>query len=374
MKSIIVAFLASCVVSLAQTNTNNSAIGINATVASSKPEFGSRYGYVTNGTILTFTNLQGRGFTNVIFVNAEPRTILFRTDNLYSREKFTNLPQEVRDQFNWTPEKAALAEEANKQKKAREQQFYQQQRENAATQDLIWKQVQAHRESFTVTGDGLRVDQITKEGILVSDNHTDSEPDFSYSLAYFVKDFPNQNALIDGATIRGTFYEIGTYTYTTVMGASKTLKCLTYSPKSAFNFYLIQAGVVANKNKEMAQQQIDEQQKEAAVPKAKRDVIWQRVQAYETKFNAGFLTVRQITKDGIMASYDPESTDKPGQYYFVKDCPYKDSLYESSDLKTIRPPFYEIGTYTYTTVMGASKTLQCLTCSKHAAFEYYLTH
>jgi hypothetical protein len=159
------------------------------------------------------------------------------------------------------------------------------------------------------------------------------------------------------------------------MGASKTIGRLTCSPQLAFNFYSAQSAVEAKRNAQIVQQQLEYQRQEAAVPKAQRDIVWQRVRAHEheMRFFGGRLTVRQITEAGIVASEDND-TDRPGPYYFVKDCPNKDALYESSGIQSISPPFYEIGTYTYTTVMGASRTLLCVTCSKDAAFLYYLNH
>lgn len=362
MKTAIMFLLASCVISLAQTNTDSS-------------------GYVTNANLLapfTLTNSVGDVITDAVLVKLTANKFVYKTPSgAMGMLRLDSLSKDLQEKFGYDPQAAQAADEAEKQKKVRLQQYDQQQRENVAAQAAqaaIWKQVQRYKSEFDVTGDTLRVDQVTKEGILASYNHVDSEPDLSFSMVYFVKDYPKKDALSDGETISGPFYEIGSYTYTSVMGSSKTIQCLTCSPNVAFQYYSMQAGVQADKQNEAYQQQIKQQQLEAAVPKAARDIVWQRVQAHETNFDNGGLAVRQITKEGILASFDFES-DEPGRSYsisyFVKDSPQKDTLVEG---RQVNNPFYEIGTYTYTSVMGSSKTLRCLTCSSNAAFQYYLNH
>ena len=360
MRITIIVTFASCVVLLAQSNIDSS-------------------GYVTNANLLTpftLTNSSGNVVTDAVLVKLTPNQFIYKTPNGgMGMMRLDLLPKELQEKFGFDPQAAHAADEADKKKKARQQQYAQRQREIAAMQEAqsaIWKQVETNRNMFAVTGDSLKVEQVTKDGVLASYNLLDVEG-IPRSLRYFVKGIPNQDALIDGATISGPFYKIGTYSYTSVMGASETIKCLTCSPQLAFNYYSVQAGVEVSKANDMAQQQLEQQRQEAAVPQTQRDIVWQRVKAHERSFDGFMLTVRQITKDGIVASCD-QDTDAPGQNYFVKDYSGKESLYAGSSPNTLQPPFYEIGTYTYTTVMGANKTLQCLTCSSHVAFQYYLNH
>jgi hypothetical protein len=140
----------------------------------------------------------------------------------------------------------------------------------------------------------------------------------------------------------------------------------------AFSYYWAQASVDAERAKETAQQVLEQQQQEASIPKAQRDSVWQRVHAHE-RFVGDVLTVRQVLKNGILASHD-QDTDHPGQYYFVKDFAFASKLYTGSSPQFVGPPLYEIGTYAYTTVTGANATLPCLTCSSNVAFAYYLKH
>jgi len=245
MKTIIVALLAGCVVSLAQTNTDSS-------------------GYVTNAALLTpftLTNSSGNVITDAVLVKLMPNKFLYKTPSgEMATRRLDSLSKDLQEKFGYNPQAAQAADEADKQKKA-QQQLAQQQRETAAAQaaqDAIWQRVQKSQQHFVVTGDLLRVDEITADGILASYNFLDVRG-ISRSLIYFVKDSPNQNTLIDGATIGGPFYTTGTYTYTTVMGSSKTVECLTCSPKAAFNYYLIQADDEAKRTKEKAQQLIDRQ-------------------------------------------------------------------------------------------------------------------
>jgi hypothetical protein len=155
MKTIIVAILASCVVLLAQTNTDSS-------------------GYVTNANLLapfTLTNSAGNVITNAVLVKLMPNKFIYKTPNGGGMLRIDSLPKDLQEKFGYDPQAAQAADEADKQKKVRQQKFDQQQREAAAAQaaqDLIWKQVQANRVGFAVTGDTLRVDQITKEGKLGS--------------------------------------------------------------------------------------------------------------------------------------------------------------------------------------------------------------
>jgi hypothetical protein len=362
-KIIIATLLASCVVSVAQTNKDK-----------------DYSGYVTNASLLTpftFTNASGIVVSNAILVKLTPTKFIYKSPTGgMGMQRLDSLPKELRDRFGYDLKAAQLADEADRRNIELSKQRDEQQREIAVaqvSQNLIRNQVEANKKVFGTTGDCLRVDQITKDGVLASYN-VKGVDGTSYSLPFFVKDCPNKAALIDGSKVDGPFYGIGTYTYASVLGASKTIRCLTCSQKAAFQYYSTQVSADADRQDKARKEKLEQERKEAAVPQALRNTVFQKVQAHQTNFVGGFLTVRQITKDGIISSFDHES-DEPGHSYsvayFVKNCPHQDILYEGA---LISGPFYEIGGFTYTSVLGAGKTLQCLTCSPDAAFQYYLNH
>jgi len=143
-----------------------------------------------------------------------------------------------------------------------------------------------------------------------------------------------------------------------------------YNPSNAFD------DAVADIGKKDRDQAAFEKQQLDAAGKAQQDAIWQTVNANRAYFAVSNdnLKVNQITQGGVLASYDHESDEPEHEWslpYFVKDCPNKSSL---TDGDFISGPFYKVGNYSYTTVMGSGKTIPCVTCSPYAAFAYYSTN
>ena len=360
MKTILIALFASCWALLAQTNTDSS-------------------GYVTNANLLTpftLTNSSGEVITDAVLVKLTANQFIYKTSSGgIGMSRLDSLSKDLQVKFGYDSKAAQAADEIEKERRIRGQLIAQQQREAFAVQaqeNAIWKQVNAHKMDCSRV-DSIVADQITGDGILASFNYVARDkPELSFSNPYFIKDYPNKSSLVDGNAISGrSFYKIGNYAYKTVMGSGRTIDCLTCSPNEAYQYYLKQAAILVEDQNKARQLLLEQQQKQAAIPEATRNAVWRKVQSHKiTSFRAnnGFVTkcldVDQITKEGILGI-------AAGTTYFLKDCPKKDKL---TDFSGVSAPFYEIGTYTYKTVMGSSKTVRCLTCSENAAFEYYLDH
>ena len=158
----------------------------------------------------TFTNLQGRIYSNVTFSTMTPINITVALNPyLYAQIDFTNLPENIREHFHYDPAKAATFVA-----------------EQAAVRARIAKDARIRREfndqKSRILATEWRVSakilQIVKDGVLVNINAA-SEPTMLWQ-------YPSAG-LVDGQYLSVTVYPIGTYQYETVMHSSKTIPRLT---------------------------------------------------------------------------------------------------------------------------------------------------
>jgi ankyrin repeat protein/formylglycine-generating enzyme required for sulfatase activity len=118
---------------------------MNAAFAAEKPSSFARTnidssGYVTNANLLTpftVTNSAGVVFTNAVLVKLMPNKFIYKTPGgAMGTLRLDSLPEDLLQKIGYDPQVAQAADEAENQKKARQQQYDQQQRELAILAQL----------------------------------------------------------------------------------------------------------------------------------------------------------------------------------------------------------------------------------------------
>lgn len=160
--------------------------------------------------------LKGVKYYNVSVQRVEPDGITIRHSSGLLKISFNDLPQEVRNKFNYDP--------------AKHQHYYDFQKEQAqrarVAQELERKARHLRFRLAQVMDDGSLA-YTGKYGKYGWEN--DDEPIFIEGLV---------KGVVDGDTLSEKLYPIGTYTYTTVQGASKKVLKYALSPQVAL-LYII---------------------------------------------------------------------------------------------------------------------------------------
>ncbi len=116
---------------------------VNAVFTTEKPSSFARTntdssGYVTNANLLTpftVTNSAGVVFTNAVLVKLMPNKFIYKTPGgAMGTLRLDSLPEDLLQKIGYDPQAAQAADEAENQKKARQQELAQQQRAFAAQQ------------------------------------------------------------------------------------------------------------------------------------------------------------------------------------------------------------------------------------------------
>lgn len=190
-------------------------------------------GYVTNALLLapfTFTN-NDAVISNAVLVKLTANKFIYkRPDGGEGMLPLAILPTELKAKFGYDPSAAADADSADEIKRVAESDRINRQRGQAAEQaqqNAIWQIVHSHELDCT-----MKVVQKTETGVLTI--WGDIGGDY-----YFVKGLSKQKMaeIYDEEYLAGAYYRVGTHTYTTVMGASKTVQCLTTSPYEAYQYF-----------------------------------------------------------------------------------------------------------------------------------------
>jgi hypothetical protein len=141
MKAAIVILFASCVLSLAQTNTDAN-------------------GYVTNVALLTpftLTNSAGDVITNAVLYKLTVNKFIYKTDGGMGMMSLATLPQNLLDQISYDPEAAAKADADEAAKKERDRQnLIAQQQQMANDQTALANATQAAASNTQSVSSGIR--------------------------------------------------------------------------------------------------------------------------------------------------------------------------------------------------------------------------
>jgi hypothetical protein len=175
----------------------------------------------------TFTNLQGRIFSNTTFESATFTNISVTWQPYgYARIDFTNLPEDIQKQFHYDREKAEtfIAEQDARNEEISAE------RARSAIDVRIRREfddekarIEATQWAYGYGGIGARVFQIVKDGVLIY--HTSNTGRTSEEV-FMVWHYPS-SGLVDEQALHLKLYSFGTYQYKTVMGSSKTIPQFT---------------------------------------------------------------------------------------------------------------------------------------------------
>ena len=209
----------------------------------------------TNLGTITFTNRHGEVVSNAAVTKVEAAELVYSLSPGGGRVKLADLPEDLRRQFGYDPEKAALAEAERKEKLARQSRLLAAQADQAATEQQ-GRQVE-NDVIATATIIDAEIRQHIKEGLLLNCKPGEYNNDggqygwesFHYPMAAaskkFIADHPGIKPMIEDAdtVLLEDFYQgnsladkdgfsvvgfpIGTFQYTTVAGGSKTVRRYT---------------------------------------------------------------------------------------------------------------------------------------------------
>lgn len=169
----------------------------------------------------TFTNLQGRIYSNTTLRTATPTNIAVQWEPFgYARVDFTNLPEDIRQKFHYDPTKAAaFIAEQDALKKQQAADTVRRAIDSRIRREFNDEKARIVASPFPLPPN-FTIFQIVKDGVLFND------PANSGTLSMLWQ-YPSAG-LVDGQRIVGVrTYPFGTYQYETVMHSSKTIPRLT---------------------------------------------------------------------------------------------------------------------------------------------------
>ena len=196
----------------------------------------------------------GKTYSNYKISRVEPDGITISHSAGITKLFFHELPPEMQKQFNYDPAKAQqYSQHVNAQKAA----AYERSRELSQRAEYDASKTMA-LESIKKSGHKLsgRIQQITDDGALIYDAYMpvpdNSVPPGFVSMPSNRRSEPVNyqrattkgepvfvlgagRGFTDGSGWESVVYPAGTYQYTSVMGAGKTVKCFAISPESALH-------------------------------------------------------------------------------------------------------------------------------------------
>jgi hypothetical protein len=204
---------------------------------------------------VSFTN-RNTVVVNAVAVRWDATKLVYRTAEGGGTVKLADLPRDLQERFGYEPSAAAAAEttEAQQQAKARaavaagrEQALRaeaqkQRAKQVAATGTMIWAQVIGRtKEGLLLDTDWVRNREISMQAGIPTRLLPKVQNDqfASYSVArgiVLLVDYDRENSVVDGDEFGIVGFPVGTYEYTTVTGAGKTVR------KYSANFSKVVAG------------------------------------------------------------------------------------------------------------------------------------
>jgi len=218
MKNTAAILFASCLISLAQTNTDSS-------------------GYVTNAALLTpftLTNSEGNVFTDAVFVKITANKFIYKAGNgTMGTKRLDTLPPELLARIGYDPSNAAAADFKEQQQKEalrRQQELDRQQR----ARDALVQEVLKSQEK--ITGDVI---QKIDAGLLLTTPGR-AYPDVPYDewRTILLADYPNTETAVAKDQIFANGFPIGTFSYTTVNNSQNTIRMWTCDTNRAVEYYI----------------------------------------------------------------------------------------------------------------------------------------
>jgi len=203
----------------------------------------------------------GKTYTNYKVSRVEPDGITLTHSSGITKLFFWELPPDIQKQYNYNPEKARTY---NKQAQAQQAAAWARQQEMAKRAQQRAEYEAAHKEVMKNIKESAtelvgEVSQITEDGALIRD----ARVPFRYKEEVVTPGYTPMNSnrrfvtktkyisaaadyepvfvigggrgFTDGAGWKATVYPAGTYKYTTVMGAGKTVKCYALTPEDALD-------------------------------------------------------------------------------------------------------------------------------------------
>ncbi len=213
---------------------------------------------------ITIVTTSGTEYLNCRITRVEPDGISIMHSRGIAKIPFAELPEQFRDQYGYNPEQAAQYSRAAAQHRAAAAA----ERDEAARRARQRADHEAsRRESLdTIKKTGIeivgRIQQITDDGALISDAKTpqqyqqevttpgfrpmDGNRQFVTRTRYLPVSEEYEPIFVisagrgrtDGSAWKATVYPAGTYQYTSVMGAGKTIRCFALTPEGALDYLM----------------------------------------------------------------------------------------------------------------------------------------
>lgn len=211
----------------------------------------------TSAEDLTLPN--GKKFTNYRVTRVEPNGLTLTHSDGITKVFFWELPKELQTRYGYDPATAAAY---HQQSRAQQAEVMRRQQETTRL-DSVQRQYDNARyqmiETVKKSGGSMtgRILQVTRAGILLSDAHfvtyyraeveTPGRKIMEAQKTYETRSTlspagpPGEpvfiigvgSGLVDGTRWSGMAYPAGTYSYGTVIGSGKTVKCFAPTPESA---------------------------------------------------------------------------------------------------------------------------------------------
>lgn len=205
-------------------------------------------GYVTNSALLfpfTLTNSSGDTISNAVLVKLTANKFIYKyPPGGEGVARLDSLPKDLQEKFSYNPTNAAFADKMDAQKKEKQAEH-----DNQAADALAREADVERRAKIVVQGcrtvDGNVIQKIDA-GLLVDcdreeftlhprDHYVDptKEKPLVRELI-LLEHYTNSDGIVDGDFVGTIAYPMGTYTYTSVQGASKTIRIYTPDFGTAF--------------------------------------------------------------------------------------------------------------------------------------------
>jgi len=195
-----------------------------------------------------FKLTDGREYKGVTVSRAEPDGLVVVTDSGIEKIPFTLLPKEIQKQYGYDAQKAAAYQQSLQQARsaavASESQKIAAQKQADAE---VWKQNQSEMdatkkaqkeaqssyvnplEQSAVTKISVAgtVSQVIKEGLIIECDETSSSIGYKKATGSVLLKGYGKPKIAEGDTVKSVALEDGTFTYITVLGASRTVHAYT---------------------------------------------------------------------------------------------------------------------------------------------------
>jgi len=193
----------------------------------------------TDKNVITFTNLSGRVYENVLIIKTEPDGFLWLATNGSGGGKvqFKDLPLDLQNQFGYEPSVAAKFEQDQKARAAKQRATYQAEMRILAEQQLKEKEFADSKAAFFRSArrlNGKVIGKHLKQRVLVLLIEDPVADALGVSLTDCIRDYRDFDSVQDGQRIDIVGYDPHPYNFTNIAGFAQNRRVYTVAIPERF--------------------------------------------------------------------------------------------------------------------------------------------